>query len=352
MTAGWGNPLETEVRQSYAPVMDVGVLGPLRVTGESGELLAPGAKERAVLAFLVARVRQVVTSNELVDALWPDDPPRTATRTLQSYVARLRAVLNPAGSAVESPIRTEGRGYRLVMELEQIDSHRFARLADLGHTALSEGRAAVAAETLAGALALWRGPPYVGFESTRFGRAESLRLVELHRAVREDWFAARLASGDVGTVAADLEGYLAENPMREPAWALLVRAHAAAGSQAAALEAIGRARHLLAEELGVDPGVELQSLQARLLAQDPTLVVRALPSALRSELLPKGGRLIGRRAELAELLHLWQSAPRDSGIRVLVSGEQGSGRWRLGVRGGGARPRGRRDRRPRRGAHR
>lgn len=305
------------------------MLGPLRVTGESGDLLAPGAKERAVLAFLVARVRQVVTSGELVDALWPDDPPRTATRTLQSYVARLRAVLNPAGSAVEGPIRTEGRGYRLVMDLENIDSHRFARLAELGHTALSEGRAAVAAETLAGALALWRGPPYAGFESTRFGRAESLRLMELHRAVREDWFAARLASGDVATVAADLEGYLAENPMREPAWALLVRAHAAAGSQAAALEAIARARHLLAEELGVDPGEELQSLQARVLAQDPTLLIRALPSALRSELLPKGGQLVGRRAELAELLHLWQSAPRDSGFRVLVTGEQGSGRWRL-----------------------
>jgi len=175
VTDGGGITLVTEVSQSYAPIMEVGVLGPLRVTGASGELIAPGAKERAVLAFLVARVRQVVTSNELVDALWPDDPPRTATRTLHSYVARLRALLNPAGSVAESPIRTEGRGYRLVMEPDDIDSHRFARLADLGHTALSEGRAAVAAETLAGALALWRGPPYVGFESTGFGRTESYR---------------------------------------------------------------------------------------------------------------------------------------------------------------------------------
>ena len=323
VTPGWG----TGLRWSYPPAMELGVLGPLRVVSESGEVLTPGAKERTILAFLVSRVGQVVTAEELIDGLWPDGPPRTAAKTLQSYVARLRAVL--AGPGADGPIRTEGRGYRLVLDEDRIDAHRFVDLARRGRAVLAQGRPGEAAPTLAAALALWRGPAYAGFEDSVFGRSEARRLTELRRAVREDWFAARLASGEGAGVVADLEAHVAENPLREPAWALLVRANAARGDQAAALAAIGRARETLAEELGVDLGEDLQSLQSRVLAQDATLLVRSAPAALPAVLVPRGGPFVGRRDEVAELLRWWHSVPGDTGPRIVVAGPPGSGRWRL-----------------------
>lgn len=313
---------------TYAPAMEVGVLGPLRVISASGEVLSPGAKERTILAFLVARHGQVVSTEDLIDALWPQDPPRTAAKTMQAYMARLRAVLDQPGSGAEGPIRTEGRGYRLVLEPDRIDAQRFVRMAGLGRAALAQGRLGEAVENLAAALALWRGTAYAGLESTQFGRAEARRLNELRRAVSEDLFAARIASGEGTAVVADLEAHVAENPLREPAWALLARANAAAGDQAAALAAVSRARDVLAEELGVDPGEELQALQARILAQDATLLVRATPDALPASLVPPGGPFVGRGGELAELEHWWDSGRR-AGARVVLAGPPGSGRWRL-----------------------
>jgi DNA-binding SARP family transcriptional activator len=113
---------------AYGASMHVGVLGPLRVADDGGEIPLPGAKERTVLAALAAKVDQVVAPDDLVDALWPDGPPRTATRTLQVYVARLRAALARNGSTEGSVIVTAGRGYRLAIEPMAVDAHRFAIL--------------------------------------------------------------------------------------------------------------------------------------------------------------------------------------------------------------------------------
>ena len=310
---------------AYGPRMEVGVLGPLVIVGPSGEIPITGVKERTVLAHLLARVGQVVPAEELVDALWPHDPPRTARRTLQSYVARLRTALEQGGAG-GALITTEARGYRLPIDPAGIDAHRFVRLVELGRTASADGQHAEAAGTFASALALWRGPAYAGFEDTVFGRAEGRRLNELRLAAVEDWLAARIDAGAASAAVPELEAHTTANPLRERGWALLVRAHAASDNQAAALAALDRARRVLADELGVDPGEELRTLQARVLAQDPTLQARTeLPAAL----VPPATPMVGRTEEMAALEEQWRAAASGPGRRVLLTGEPGSGRWRL-----------------------
>ena len=310
---------------SYSPRMDAGVLGPLRIMAAAGEVPITGVKERTVVAHLVARVGQVVPAEELVDALWPDDPPRTAQRTLQSYVARVRSALEQGGAGA-GLIVTVGRGYMLTLDPGDIDAHRFVRLVELGRSAAADGQPKAAAETLSAALGLWRGPAYAGFESTVFGRAEGRRLGQLRLAVVEDWLEARVAAGGGAEAVPELEAHVTENSLRERGWAILARAHAGADNQAAALDALDRARRVLADELGVDPGEELRSLHARVLAQDPTLRPR---SGLPAALVPPPTALVGRVEEVAALQEQWRLAAGGSGRRVFLLGDAGSGRWRL-----------------------
>lgn len=310
---------------AYGPRMDVGVLGPLVVSAPSGEVPITGVKERTVLAFLVARVGQVVPAEELVDALWPNDPPRTARRTLQSYVARLRTALEQGGAGA-GLISTEARGYRLSIDPGDIDAHRFVRLVELGRTASADSQHAEAVGTFTAALALWRGPAYAGFEEAVFGRAEGRRLNELRLAAVEDLLAARIEAGAAASAVPDLEAHTTANPLRERGWALLVRAHAASDNQAGALGALERARRVLADELGVDPGEELRALQARILAQDPTLQAR---TRMPESLVPPATPMVGRAGELTALERHWGAAGAGAGLRVLVTGEPGSGRWRV-----------------------
>jgi DNA-binding SARP family transcriptional activator/energy-coupling factor transporter ATP-binding protein EcfA2 len=317
--------------------MEVRVLGSLRVRNGSGTAVTLGAKERLILALLVARLGQVVTVDELIDTLWPQDPPRTARRTLQAYMARIRGELGRGADDGRSSgvITSDAPGYRLALDPLTVDAEQFVRLAGLGSAALVEGRAGAALEALNEALALWRGPAYAGFEDAAFARGEARRLEELRRTAQEDRFRARLAAGtSPAAVAADLEAHVAAEPLRESGWALLATAYAAVGDQAAALGAIVRARTILAEELGVDLGPELRALQGRLLAQDPMLLAGPGGSAGRAGTLPAalepfGRRLVGRTVELDLLLEHWARAVAGGGSRVLLVGPEGSGRWRL-----------------------
>jgi DNA-binding SARP family transcriptional activator/WD40 repeat protein len=318
--------MDHEPLWTYGARMDVGVLGPLQVADETGEIRLPGAKERTLLALLASRVDHVVALDDLVDALWPDEPPRTAIRTLQVYVARLRSALARDGATGESVIVTAGRGYRLALDPMAVDANRFCSLVELGRSALAEGQASVAADSFTQALGLWRGPAFSGFEDSGFGRSEARRLDELRMTAQEGAWAARTAAGDARGVIPELEGHVTAHPLREPAWALLVRAHAAADDQAAALATIERARGVLAEELGVDPGDELRALQSRVLAQDPALRPRG---TLPPELVPPGTPFVGRAAELSELHAHLTSSREGPGRRVLIHGDPGSGRWRL-----------------------
>lgn len=259
------------IGRTYSPRMDIRVLGPLRVTRPDGDVEIPGAKERTLLLALVARIGRTVPVEDLVDALWGDQPPRAPTKALQTYVLRLRNALEPHRDGAPTVLVTDPGGYRLALGEDQVDQQRFATLAELGHRALLEGRYAVAADTLDDALALWRGPAYAGFRSASFAEAQARRLDELHLAAQEDRWAAELELSGGHATAAEVEALLEVHPFRERLWALLVRALYRSGRQADALDAYERARTLLLDELGVDPGPELRALHRQVLAQDPAL---------------------------------------------------------------------------------
>jgi predicted ATPase/DNA-binding SARP family transcriptional activator len=244
----------------------VGLLGPLQAIGDDDvEFVVGAAKERAVLELLGVRAPSVVTMGELVAALWGDGPPRSATKTLQNYVASLRRLL-PAGV-----IETVPRGYRLAVEADQVDAARFAGLVDRGRRALEQKDTERAVEDLTAALRLWRGEPLLDLADQPTGMAEAARLVELRRAGQEVLVDARLARGEHGSLIGDLEAAVAAEPLRERRWAQLMLALYRSGRQADALRAYQRLRTRLAEELGIEPSPEVRALEAGILNQDRSL---------------------------------------------------------------------------------
>ncbi|GAA6525060.1 BTAD domain-containing putative transcriptional regulator [Intrasporangium sp. DVR] len=310
--------------------MDFGVLGALRVENGAGPVEVPGAKERALLAHLVARRGSMVPSSELIDALWGEDPPRSAAKSLQTFVARLRNTLDPVRSNGTGPILTEGSGYRLAVDSTAVDAERFVNLLTVARTAMREGRDAVAAEILEEALALWRGPAYAGFEGASWARAEARRLEELRLDAADDLLAARLDLGRGAEVVAEAERRLGEDPLRERLWCLLVLALYRGGRQGDALAAFERARETLADELGVDPGPELRELHAKVLAHDPQLRGRSAAAALPAELrVVAGSPFVGREPELERLRAAWAQVVPGGARTVLVRGPVGAGASRL-----------------------
>ena len=261
----------------------------------------------------------------IVDALWGDDPPPSAGKTIQSHVMRLRRSLADVGSDV---LETVPSGYRLNVDPAAVDAERFMQMAAEGRRALDQGRVAVATALLSEALELWRGPAYVEFRDAEFAVAEGVRLDELRLAAMEDLAEAQLSTGAVATAVAELERLVVEDPGRERAWALLMQGLYAAGRQQQALGAFQRARRALAEQFGLEPGVELRDLERKILDQDPALPVAGerslLPSALRSS-----SPFVGRIDELAELRQTWDGALRGSGRLGVVLGPVDSGRTRL-----------------------
>jgi hypothetical protein len=248
---------------------------------------------------------------------------------LQTYVLRLRNTLEPDRHGSPRLLVTDGPGYRLAVNDDAVDARRFVRLVELGRRAGREGRPEAAASTLSEALALWRGPAYAGFEATGFGAGESRRLEELRLVAVEDRIAADLDLGRARETAPELEPLVREHPLRERLWRLLVLALYRSGRQADALAAYGRARDILIDELGVEPGEELRELHGRVLAQDVTLLPPAPAPALPAALLPPPGPFVGRARELAVLRDGWSRATGGETVIVVLAGPRGSGASRL-----------------------
>ena len=245
------------------------VLGPLEVMDDGDQpVQIAGAKERMILAHLIANADRVVPTDDLIDELWGENPPRTAERTLRSYVSRLRRFLDPDPSTEMATeiLRSRGDGYELTADGHRIDAVRFEQLAGEGHRFLEVGNPEGAAQVLEEALRLWRGAAYQEYRYTGFGGSEGERLEELRRTAIEDHIDARLANGDTGSLVADLEGMVREEPLRERRWGQLMLALYRAGRQAEALHAFTRARAVLVEELGIEQGTDIQRLQAAILA--------------------------------------------------------------------------------------
>jgi WD40 repeat protein/DNA-binding SARP family transcriptional activator len=251
------------------------VLGPLEVRQEAGDRVPiAGTKERIVLACLIAHADRVVSVDELIEELWGENPPRTAIKTLGSYVSRLRRTFQAGSSSAPEPIGSSGSGYTLSSAGHEIDALTFEELSGEGHRLLAAGQADKAAMVLEAALALWRGAAYQDHRYTRFGAAEGERLDELRRTATEDAVEAKLVTEDHGRLVAELEAMVLDEPLRERRWGQLMIALNRSGRQAEALEAFARARARLIDELGVEPGPELRRIQAGILAHDLELEPR------------------------------------------------------------------------------
>ena len=318
--------------------MEFRVLGPLEAIGDDGRpVRLGGQRERALLALLLTRPNQVISVDAIVDGLWGGAPPRSAEKTLQSHVVRLRRTLEPARprGAPGEVLITREPGYLLRVAPQALDATRFEQLVRQGREQLTAGDPRAGAATLRQALALWRGPAFQEFQHTSFAQPEAERLAELRLGAIEDRLHAELAAGKDRELVPELEGLVAEQPLRERLWAALLLALYRAGRQADALRAYQRARTMLVEELGIEPGVELRRLQAAILAQDPALdLIRAGPQVQPRLGLPSPLALVdmpclGRAKELAFLQDAWEQLTRGQGGAVFVAGPAGIGKTRL-----------------------
>jgi len=303
--------------------MEFGILGPLEVRNERGEVAVAGGKPAAVLAVLLLHRNEPVSAERLAIALWGDEAPGGASKTVQVYVSRLRKALGDPEILITTPA-----GYRLTLRADQLDAARFEALVRDGRQTLDQGEPAQASEVLRQALTLWRGPPLADFVSEPFAGAEISRLEEERLTALETRVEADLAAGRHADVVAELQHLVAEHPTREQLVAHLMLALYRCGRQAEALEAYRDAYRVLLDEIGVEPGPRLRELHAAVLRQDPALDPPAATEL--PELDPLiATPFVGRDRELAALRELWESARAGTGAIVAVTGARGSGKTRI-----------------------
>ncbi|MEV4760101.1 tetratricopeptide repeat protein [Micromonospora sp. NPDC049559] len=252
--------------------MEFRILGPLEVRGAAGRLLVPPRrKQRLLLAVLLLHANAPVSTETLLDLLWPESAPSSARANLQSYVSDLRRLLRGDEPADRARLRRLSGGYVLRARHEELDAAVFERLAGEGRQALAEQQHALAAERLGRSLAQWRGPVLEDLPLPAALRPETERLEELRMTVLEESIEARLALAKPAVLAAELATLTARHPLRERLWAQLMVALYRAGRQAHALDAYQRVYRLLDRELGIRPGEALQQVHRRILSADPTL---------------------------------------------------------------------------------
>jgi DNA-binding SARP family transcriptional activator len=252
--------------------VEIRVLGPLEVALDGGIVALPGRKVRVLLAALIVHAGEVLSTDRLYEILWGAQPPATAANTLQTYVAHLRKGLEPERPSGDASrvLVTRQPGYLLAVDADDVDARRFERLARAGHAAVRETPAEAAA-TLRSALSLWRGDPLADVTYEPFAQAEIVRLTELRLAALEDRVDADLALGEHASLCGELAELVGAHPLRERLWGQFMTAHYRCGRQADALEAYGRLRELLVEQLGIEPSPALRELQAAVLQQRPEL---------------------------------------------------------------------------------
>jgi WD40 repeat protein/DNA-binding SARP family transcriptional activator len=246
------------------------ILGPLAVRVDGASVPIGGPKQRALLALLLLSANRVVSRERLIAELFAEQSLDSADHALRNQVSRLRKVLGPA-AADEPRLAARAPGYLLRVEPGELDFEHFERLVAAGRESLAAGDAAAAAESLRAAERLWQGRPLADLEFEPFARIEVERLEELRLAAVEARIDAELALGRQLELVAELETFSAEHPYRERFHAQLMLALYRSGRQAEGLEVYRRTRTLLNEELGLEPGVELQELERAILVQDPAL---------------------------------------------------------------------------------
>ncbi|MDX6408935.1 MAG: hypothetical protein QOE13_2006 [Gaiellaceae bacterium] len=241
---------------------DFRILGPLEVVDETGLLLLGGLKQRAVLALLLLEAPKAISTDRLIDALWAEQPPRTAATSLQNFISQLRKTLGPDVLVTKPP------GYALAIEPEQVDLTRFRQLVAGARAATDASQRAAAMRE---ALDLWRGAPLADFEFEPFAQPEIARLKEERLAAVEERIDADLEAGRHGEVAGEVESLVDRHPTRERLRAQLMLALYRSGRQTEALDVYQDARRTLVNQLGIEPGPDLQQLHGEILRQDAGL---------------------------------------------------------------------------------
>lgn len=235
--------------------MEFRILGPLEVLDGGRPLAIRRGKEHALLAYLLLHANQVVPSGRLIDVLWDERPPPTASKILQNAVSHLRRELGDGRLLTREP------GYLLRVEAAELDALEFERLAKAGRPGE--------------ALALWRGPPLLELQDERFVDDARRHFEELRLGALEDRIGEGLAAGRHAELVPELEQLVAEQPLRERLYGQLMVALYRSGRQGEALETYRGARRSLNDELGLQPSPDLQELEHRILNQDPTLAAPA-----------------------------------------------------------------------------
>jgi DNA-binding SARP family transcriptional activator/ABC-type branched-subunit amino acid transport system substrate-binding protein len=246
------------------------LLGLLEVAGAQHDVDPPAGKERALLALLLLHANAPVSTEELVVELWDGAPPTNATKNVQTYISRARRRLG------KGRITTTPAGYTLRVEPGELDVERFEQLVSDGDAALSDGRLEEAYVLLSRSLALWRGPALADFRFESFAQAEIRRLENLRERVKADRNDAMLGRNPERAIP-DIELLIGSNPLWERPRAQLMLALYQCGRQSEALEIYRTTRTLLNDELGIEPGPELQQLHRAILNQDPELKPGAAP---------------------------------------------------------------------------
>ena len=247
------------------------ILGPLEVRRGGRPLALGGARQQSLLAALLLNANKVVAVERLIDELWGDAPPETATNTLQVYVSQLRKILEPGASGADRLLQTRPPGYAAMLRQEQLDLDRFESLLVQGREAVLADEFETAAERLRAGLAVWRGPCLSGLPLQGSARASVAGLEELRLAAYEDLIAVELSLGRHTGLVPQLESLITEHPYRESLRGHLMLALYRSGRQADALEAFRLARETLVEELGIEPSRPLQRLEQGILRHDAGL---------------------------------------------------------------------------------
>ena len=302
--------------------MEVRVLGPLELVIDNGPVPLP-AKQRRLLAALLIRVGETRSADVLIDSVWGEAPPASASGLLQVYVSQLRKAL-PAPAR----IATFDSGYALSLGEASLDAAEFERLLREGKEAMSDGNPALAASVLGRALGLWRGQAYGELAYEEFVRAEAERLEELRLVCLEARLEAGLALGQQDDLLPELQSLALAHPLRERVQAQLMLALYRCGRQTEALDLFRELRRRLHEELGLEPGSELRELQRRILEHDPTLAVPGSRIERLAVLPAPPNALLGRERELDQLRQLLL---RERVRLIVLTGAGGSGKTRLAL---------------------
>ncbi|MEL5958277.1 BTAD domain-containing putative transcriptional regulator [Streptomyces sp. CLV115] len=256
------------------------ILGPLEVRapqGAAGDLTPRAAKIRVVLATLLVRANEIVSVDSLIDELWGENPPRTATTTLQVYVSQLRKLLHEADAEFgRDALVTRPPGYELRIDPAQLDLTVFEELHGRSRELMEQQNHRTASDLQRQALGLWRGPLLSDTPHGPLLDATAVRLAEVRTAALEQCIRAELHLGRHRELIGELQSVVAELPLREEFHAHLMVALYRSGRQADALQVFGRLRRGLVDELAIEPGRSLQALHQRILVGDPGLLTPAV----------------------------------------------------------------------------